>query len=407
MHIGYLKFTMNMEIDFTTAKMGNAEGRITLFKSIIDAGWKLTLYSQVTTDNEELLYSTDLSNKDGINNKWIKSINYKPDKLIEEDINLLIIENGPDNLLFKTRYNKQPFIRRCAEIMNSYSGLVFIFNIHPDVPFPLEKMAYCDVQYSDKNNVYRKNKGSHPDHGWASYDEICKDKKLIFFNQAHNQEKYLDFFDRRRQGYRKRGVTFYQLPILYGSWLIPKYIKKRGLKKQPNYDFVYLGYPRYREKEFSDFLFPLINKFDIHCWGPWDKKSNLKFKNECLNLGFKIHGFLPSFVMCPKTYHKSYASLGLISKKLQECGWVTHRTLETIHSRCILFGIDQATGIRDYLDEEFLVSNSKQLGSWLKKLKSISYKKRKQIWEQQYEKIKKYDGRNMIKHLMKIYRKEK
>lgn len=407
MNIGYLKFTMNMELDFTNAKIGNIEGRATLFKAIIDSGWNLTLYSQVTKHDEELIYGKkDIKNEYGIDNRWIKSIDYLPDKLVKPNTDLLIIENGPDNLLFKTRYDGIPFIRRCAEVLNSYSGLVFILNIHPDVPFPLAKMAYCDVQYSDPKNCYRINRGSSPEHGWASYDEICKDKTLIFFNQAHNQRKYLDHFDRKRQGYGPYGVKFHRLPILYGRWLIPKTIRG-NIRHNPPFDFVYLGYPRYREKEFRKFVYAL-QPHTVHTWGPWYKKSNAKFMMETdEQKNIVIIDFLEAQVLCTYKYHDAYASLSLISQKLQECGWVTHRTLETIHSGCILFGIAGAEGITDYLDEKYLVSSGEELKHNITIIRNMPYSKRQAVWEEQFEKIKKYDGFYMLRHLMKVYRREK
>ena len=395
---------MNMELDFTNGRIGNVDGRATLFKSIIDRDWNLTLYSQVCNHDEKIIFNNDYKNEYGINNKWISSINYRPDKLVHPKTDLLIIENGPDNWLFKTKYKQQPFIRRCAEVMNSYSGDVFILGIHPDVPFPLDKMAYCKVQYNDKKNVYRNNSGSDPAHGWASYDEICKDKRLIFFNQAHNQERYLDFFDKKRQGFRKHNVEFHRLPVLYGRWLVPKNLRK--LKRNPQYDFVYMGYPRGREKEFTKYIFPVAKKFNVDSWGPWDKKSNLKYKDEAINNSVNVHEFLPSQIMCVEKYNDSLISLGLISERLQECGWITHRTLETIHSGCILLGLKNAIGISEYLKKKYLISSPEEIIEWTEKLKSMSLKKRISVWEEQYNKIKKYNGEYMLNHIMKHYNKE-
>jgi len=405
MKIGYLKFCMQMELDFTNARVGNIEGRATLFKAIIDAGWDLTLYSQVTQHDEQLLSGQkDIANNYGIDNRWIRSIHYKPDKMIDTDTDLLMVENGPDNWMFRTRYGKQPFIRRCAEAMGSYSGLVFILGIHPDVPFPLDKLAYCDVPYHNKLNCYRKGTGSDPDHSWASYEEICLDKKLIFFNQAYNQEKYLDNFDRKRQGYRKHNVKFERLPILYGRWLLPEYIRDDPFKEGYKLQFVYLGYPRYREKDYRYWLFD--QPFKVDSWGPWHKKANLAFNQEASEHGTSVRPFLPAQVMCTDVYWQANLSFGLISKKLQECGWVTHRTLETIHSGCILLGIEGVEGIDDYLDNDFQMSNRKELKHMVGDILNMSYKTQKRIWESQFEKIKKYDGNHMLKYLMKIYRRE-
>jgi len=396
---------MQMELDITNAKVGNIEGRATLFRAIIDAGWDLTLYSQVTKHDENLLAGYDIRNNYGIDNRWIRSIKYKPDQPADQDTKLLIVENGPDNWMFKTRYNdNQPFIRRCAEVMNSYSGLVFIFGIHPDVPFPLDKLAHCKVGFNSKHNVYRRGKGSHVDHGWASYDEICKHKKLIFFNQAYNQEKYLDNYDRKRQGYRKHKVKFYRLPILYGRWLLPKYIRDTPYREEVKLEFVYLGYPRYREKEYRYYLFD--QKFRIDAWGPWHKKANLEFNQEASEHGTVVHNFLPAQVMCTDIYWQAHLSFGLISQKLQECGWVTHRTLETIQSGCILLGIHGVDGVDDYLYPAFQMSSRKELGAKVKQILSLNHKKKKQLWRDQFEKIKKYDGKFMLKYLMKIFRKE-
>jgi len=409
MKIGYLKFTMNMELDFTAGKIGNIEGRATLFKAIVDAGWDLTLYSQISAHDEQVYFERKYSNEYGIDNRWISKIDYRAGGKVKPNTDLLIVENGPDNWLFRTRYGinygNQPFVRRCAEVLNTYQGLVFILNIHPDVPFPLDKMAYCDVPYGSNRNVYRSGNGSDVKHGWASWDEVCKDKKLVFFNQAYNQEAYLDAFDKKRQGYRKHKVKFYRLPILYGDWLIPENI--RGwFRKKPHFELVYMGYPRYREKEFRQFFFD-ISEAKIDSWGPWNKKANLKFKEEATNNGIKVHDFLPAQVQCTLKYQNSKVTLGLISKKLQACGWVTHRTLESIHSGCILLGLRNAEGISDYLDDDFLVGDKEEFVSKIKQVLNWSYIQRKHAHEEQFKKIKKYDGEFMLKYLTKMYRREK
>jgi hypothetical protein len=417
MKIGYLKFSMNMEIDFTKGKIGNIEGRATLFKAIIDAGHNLTLYSQVTMHEEKILLdpNTNYDNEYGVDNSWFDSINYEPDQLINANTDLLIIENGPDNLLFKTRFPKfddpegenQTFIRRCAEAVDSYEGVVFFLNIHPDVPFPLKKMANSEVDFHDKENVYLNNEGSKPEHGWASHKEFYKNKKLVFFNQAHDTEKYLDLFDGKRQGYREAGVKTYRLPILFGRWLLPEKIRNRGYGKLKTYETVYMGYPRYREKEFEYYFFKLAKQAKIDTWGPWDKKANKEFKEKTIEANISVHGFLPAQIMCTEIYNKSLVSIGLISKKLQQCGWVTHRTLETIHSGCILLGIRNAIGINEYIDSEFLVSGRKEFRFFVDKILGLNQKVRRALWTRQFEKIKKYDGEYMLNYLLKIYNKER
>jgi hypothetical protein len=415
MKIGYLKFSMNMEIDFTRGKIGNIEGRATLFRAIIDAGYHLTLYSQITKPEEKSLYEKDYENEYGIDNSWFASIDYKPNSPVDEDTDLLIVENGPDNLLFKTRFpsfhdkngSKQTFIRRSAEAIDSYNGIVFFLNIHPDVPFPLRKMANSEVDFSDKSNIYRLENGSLPEHGWASHKEFYKNKKLIFFNQAYNNEKYLDFFDGNRQGYRDSGVVTHRLPILFGRWLLPKKIRKRKYSKLKEHEIVYMGYPRAREKEFEYYFFNLARKHKMDAWGPWDKKANYEFKRKSMRSNIDVHGFLPAQIMCTEIYNKSIVSLGLISKKLQQCGWVTHRTLETIQSGCILLGIRGADGINEYLDDEFLISSKKEFGFLVEKIIGLNQKDRKSQWRKQFEKIKKYDGEYMVDYLLKIYNKER
>ena len=408
---------MNMEIDFTKGKIGNVEGRATLFRAIIDAGWHLTLYSQVTIPEEKMLLDPNLTydNDYNIDNSWFDSINYKPNSPVDHDTDLLMIENGPDNLLFKTRFpsfmekngENQTFIRRCAEAIDSYEGVIFFLNIHPDVPFPLKKMANSEVDYHDKENVYLNNKGSKPEHGWAAHEEFYKNKKLVFFNQAHDTEKYLDLFDGKRQGYREAGVKTYRLPILFGRWLLPEKIRTRGYSKLKNYETVYMGYPRYREKEFEHYFFKLAKKHKIDVWGPWDKKANKKFKEKTIEANISVHDFLPAQIMLSEIYHKSLVSLGLISRKLQQCGWVTHRTLETIQSGCILFGIREAVGISEYIDSEFLVSGRNEFQFFVDKILGLNQKARRVLWNKQFEKIKKYDGEYMLNYLLKIYDKER
>ena len=415
MNIGYLKFSMNMEIDFTKGKIGNIEGRATLFKAIIDTGHRLTLYSQVTMVEEKMLAGKNYENEYGIDNSWFGSLHYKPDQPVDENTDLLIVENGPDNLLFKTRFpsfhdkngSNQTFIRRSAEAIDSYSGIVFFLNIHPDVPFPLRKMANAEVDYSDKENVYRKNAGSKPEHGWGSHDEFYKNKKLVFFNQAHNNEKYLDLFDGNRQGYRDANITTYRLPILFGRWLLPEKVRKLKYHKLKRYGIVYMGYPRRREKEFEYYFFELAKRIQIDTWGPWDKKANFDFKQETFFNNINVHGFLPAQIMCTRKYNRSILSLGLISKKLQQCGWVTHRTLETIHSGCILLGIRGADGINEYLDDQFLISGKKEFSFLVDKILGLNQKAQRFLWREQFEKIKKYDGEYMVEYLLDIYEKER
>jgi hypothetical protein len=406
MKIGYARLTMNIEMNIANAILGNAEGRISLLKAIVEAGWDLTLYSQLSLRDEEDYHNKTMLNEFVLNNKWYYHVKYKPDKPVDSNTDLLIIESGPDNWLYNTRYNRQKAIRRCADVMSSYFGPVFIFNTDCHTLFPLHKIGFSPIQYSDRRNKFRLGKkGQAEAHGWADYEEIFENKKLIIFNQTHDQKAYLDTFDRARQQYRYMRVKCYNLPIVYDLSIIPRGIRDRH-NADPFHGLIYLGFPRQREKEFEElYLNSGINNIEV--WGPWNKKKYLEKKTYWeKEYGLQVHGFLPRWVLCPMTYYKSLMCVTLSPKRWRGAGLVTHRVLEAIHGGCLTLGIKEHKGIENYLDDEFLVESGKEVGQWFRKAAKMPIKKRFDILDQQFDKIKKYNGMYMLKYLMKVYRRE-
>ena len=400
MNIGYCKFTMNIELNYANAKLGNAESRATLLRALIGHGHKITIYSQVKKQDEELLMSKKkIEPVNSIDLDWIRHIKYKPDKPVDTNTDLLFVETGPDNLTFRTKFNnREPFIRRCANILNSYQGIVFFLNTDPDLPFPIHKMAHCKYPYLHKKNVYRNGAGSHPDHGWADPKEILKDKKLIFFNQAYNQKAYNALYDRSRSRIQELGYESHMLPVVYDKALVPL----RQLQKPfpAPYGIVYIGYPRKREKLFEKFVMGVnINGNPPRTWGPWDKKTNYNFKERAIFAGVNIGPFLDNYYQCCYRYYQATCTIVLASDKSRKCGVITHRTLESIHSGCLTFGIKDHSHITEYIDEEFLVDSKNDL---IRKISKYSDRNKYfEALEKQRNKIDKYNGKMAVRYFMK------
>ena len=196
---------------------------------------------------------------------WIKSLEYDPEGTAE-DCELLIVESSACQWMFGCAVTKQPAIRRCADILNSYTGKVIVEQSDPDLPFPFGKLGGADKGWSDEENPYRlkEDKGHQhlEDYGWADPEEIWDNKEYYVCVRAIEKEAILH--DGMANGKRFRYNDFVEegkiniVPMPQAYDFEHHNVGVEGFNEDPKYDLVYAGYPR-SDTRTNKFLFLVFN----------------------------------------------------------------------------------------------------------------------------------------------------
>jgi len=395
MIIGWCRLTMMMEIDLNKTDKGFAGMRTGYMKALVRAGHTIKILSPMGKDSRE---SYNFIKKGGKpeelgewDTSWFESVTYAPKK-DASDCDLLIVESSACNWMFK--WQGQPLIRRCAEILDSYSGTVIIEQSDPELPFPFGKLGCAKRKYSHSKNPYRLGEESgHKElelYGWADPKEIWDNKTYFVATRALDEEaiKDIGMYNGIRFQYKKLAeedkITILHMPQAYD---FESHNEGVEYNHEPTIDITYAGYPRtdQRERKFVELFLGLDNSVDKAVCGPWNKTSREELRTDLDYNYVEYRGNL-SWHDLPRFLNESKFTLYLGVSKAYRLNWQTNKPFEAISSGSVLLFDEGIKYLEDWLGAEFIIGEH-NLDLWSFIIKNIDNEDRKALWEWQHSQI--------------------
>lgn len=403
MKIGWCRLTMLIRIDLNKTTVGFSGMRTGYMRALVEQGHEIKVLSPM--DKESIAtYDTvheALDQPEGEplwDTSWIKGLEYAPDA-DADDCDLLVVESSACNWMFGCSVTKQPAIRRCAEILDSYKGTVIIEQSDPDLPFPFGKLAEADVPYDAEENCYRNDIKVVENHGWGSPKEIWENKKYCVCVRASSPEAL--FEDGMACGSRfqydtlqsEGKINIIAMPQAYDFKNHNVLVEELHGEKQ--YDLVYTGYPRSgsREKKFWQNFMYHHNCVNRAVCGPWEKNKHVDLKNDLLYHYIDYVGNL-SWAELPQFLNKSKFALYIGVSKAYLMDWQTNKPFEAISSGAVLI-FDEINYLTEWFGEEFIITESNR-DWWSFICKHITDKDQRALWQCQWDMICGMDWNNYL-----------
>lgn len=397
MKIAFARMTMSVDIDWNNACMNCCEMRFAFFKRMVERGHSIKIYTPMSKHAEKSWYDIRSgkyeppNGKRFVDNSYIKYLEYEPTGLVDKKTDVLMVETGATNFMFGCRYTKQPQLRRIAELLDNYEGMVILYQTDPDLPFPLWKFAKAKRDWYHKKNPYRNgNYKGFPNlesYGWGSYNEIFKNKKVLLVTFSLDVPYLKENYDGSRDRYAwfaKNGLI-----DVVGS-VTPyckDYVENIKFNYEPKFDVLYSGYPRGRFNRFEKLM---MNKDTVRrvVTGPWDKKKELPLIEED---GIEYMGFIDYFYQIPYFTNKAKCLLHLAVPKSRKFSWSTSRIMEAINSKTVAFYDGDLTFYDDLVGREFALNGHEHAMKNFLKIHYMSQDDRFELWAKQWKRIKKYN----------------
>lgn len=403
MNVVWCRFSQYINISSTRGYQGFQEERWSIFKELISRGHRVKILTPMTKESEKLLedVKSGTVTHDGVLDvTWMKKLKYNPLGFCNEKDDVLVFEAGPPNVLFYDRYIKGWQIRRCANICDSFKGLLIFSQNDPDLPMSLWKMGCSKYPWSHKRNPYRiesrdntfdegkyrlKNYPDKEDYGWADHDEIFKDKTVVLMTKSLCPEKVATTYNSSRSRYVdlvNQGLLHVEgMPTAYNE----EYVNHLTFNEDPVHDVIYTGYPRNREKYFIQYFTQLPSKLKTAVSGPWNAKRLVM-----LGTNTEHVGLLDGFISMPEFSNSSRAVLQLAVKKAKQYDWVTSRHLEAVFSGCICFYDHEYSCMEQYLGEEFAIHSPEDARKKYRWIRGLNANSRYNLWSYQWNLCKNY-----------------
>ena len=403
MNVVWGRFSQYVNLSSLKGYQGFQEERWSIFKELIRRGHKVKILTPMTKESEKLLKDVKdkkITHEGILDITWMRKLKYNPLGFCDEDDDVLVFEAGPPNVLFYDRYIKGWQIRRCANICNSFKGLLIFSQNDPDLPMSLWKMGCSKYPWSHKRNPYRieskdntfdegkyklKNYPDKEDYGWADFDEIFKDKRVVLMTKSLCPEKVAQTYNASRSRYVdlvNQGLLHVEgMPTAYAE----EYVNHLNFNEDPEFDVVYTGYCRNREKYFAEYFTQLPKRIKRAVTGPWNEKRKVMLdkRTECM-------GLLDGFMSMPEFSNSSRSVLQLAVKKAKQYDWVTSRHLEAVFSGCICFYDHEYSCMEQYLGDEFAVKDANDARKKYLWIRGLNANSRYNLWKYQWELCKNY-----------------
>ena len=406
MRIAWNRLTMPLDLDYNTASMNCTEMRAGFMKALVEAGHEITIYapmSKASTDVWKAYQNKMYERPNGdnwVDNTWIKHIKYEPLGFPSGNCDVMVCETAATNWMFYNSLTKQPQMRRCAEIMDKFKGTVFMWQTDPDLSFPYYKMTKAKRDWNHKKNPYKPDKTTTgvknlEDYGWATYDEIFKDKKHVVITFSTDVEKVKKEFC----GSRDRYSYFVDKGLIEIIGAVtpfdPAYVEKVDFNVEPEFDVIYTGYPRGRENRFKPFFTEAVGgKIKSAVTGPWSKKKNIP--EGLLPESTTDIGFLKNFCELPHCTNRSKALLHLGVPKARKFGWTTSRIIEAVYSGVVVYYDAELKCYDDILGKEFALHSSEEAKKVWRDVSKMKNKERSKLWRTQWKRYKKYTWKRYV-----------
>jgi hypothetical protein len=414
MKIGWARLTMLIELDLNIVTTGYAEMRTGYMRSLIEAGHTIKILTGMGNKSEDTWQRVNSvgyePQEQKYNVDWLKSVEYDP-KAFADDCELLIVENSACNWMFGCKYTGQPSIRRCVDILNSYTGLVIIEQSDPDLPFPFGKMSLAEFGWSHPDNPSKAGTEKDFDElekwGWADPFEIWDDKRYLVTTRGLDIEAVIKegMFNGIRFQYQKlQEEGAIGVVCVPQTWDFDCIAGNIGFNENPKYEMIFTGYPRTdsRERDFCDIFLSLSPIIDRAVCGPWEKAKRQDLKNQLLYNYIEYVGNL-AWCELPEFIHQSKFSLFLAVKRSYNLNWQTNKPFEAISCGSVLL-FNEMPYLAEWFGVDFVI-NAFNVDKWAYIIKHITEEDRKTLWQFQFERIRHKDWNYFLVELQSHLKK--
>lgn len=349
--IAFIRLSSSVELNLSTASTNTlgTELRVGLFKSLLDHGHTIKVYSGIRKQDYKLTKSTSLFPDPSTD--WTKKIEYEPLETPREE-DLLIIEQGTDNVRFSYNNGKEDisYIKRTFDCINDWEGDLIYYQ-HGALPFPFRTK---DASVDTINNLRNLNKRT----------ELFKNKHWTIWHHFTNWDHYLSLKDNPYQPFLDK-LNFHFTLVPYSN--IEPYFQVR---QNPEWDSLFVGSQWdsrstkqgfERAKEVQDLYdVPGLNNVII---GKWEHKATKKFKH-LQYLGQRgSHGDAYRF------WNNAYTCIYTTSPVIKQCGLLPTRLTMANRGGAIVLADDTLHCAPTFTSPEYYVHNKtdvKQKINWIK-----------------------------------------
>ena len=401
MKIAWARLSLYVELDPYTSMGGYTEIRFMMFRELIRRGHEITIFTPMPIKSELLMQSikdgTFKQPDDGLDYSFIKKIKYEPKGFPDKSYNVLYVENGTASWMYHDRYWDGAQIRRCVTVIDAFRGLVIYDHVDPDLPFPLWKMSgMTKYDFDNKNNPYRKGRDGLggllglEDYSWGTNKEMFTGKKSVLWVHTDDIQQAVDAHASGGRCRYKQLIDQKLLKVASFPSCCYNYGMDLKFNQDPEFDLLYTGYPRGREKMFEHNFSDMPSVLNMAVTGPWERrgrKGKVTLNQNTTNLGY-LAGFIN---MTHHVHNRSKAVLCLCVSRTKTLHWVTYRHLEVVFSKSIGFYDKGYTAMNKYLGPEFAINDRPDAMKKYLWMKYMSPLEREAVWKYQYNMCKRYN----------------
>ena len=416
MNIAWIKVSLPIELDyFKSSSNSGADDRAGFMECFINRGHFITIYTCIKPHDETLFQDSD-ELKQRPYMSWIKNIKYKPTAIkISHKNDVLIVEAGADTMNFKDPYTHKPFLRRFAELVNTFEGPVFYLQVDPTQPFQFKQFVAKKYPWGHEMNGYTNpipGKTTGVKHwvmhsSWATKDEIFKNKKTILVAKTTEIESLINLFNKGegfagRTGYGvlRDKINFESIPMAYDpKWFTYRIFKTLPKQKLLPTKVIYSGGDRNRRKSFRR----LCSGTDcgVLVTGTWKDE---KFNSSLDNVHFS--GWLEKRTDVADLINHSLCGIQVTTSNAEKLGWVTAKTFETVYGRSFLLMDKNIVGGEKFvIDSMLLVEDANDVSRVVKDLSQLNLQERKELHDKQIELAQKFTWEKVIIKMEELFKK--
>ena len=340
-----MRYNIPIEMGTRGRSGGGTDQRDGIFQQLSNEGHQIDIFSRVTGDTSSYNYGK------------IYQFDKKP-----TGYPVLIIENGPSNLMFTDKETGNPQIVDVCHQLLSYEGTVIYLQFDPKLPMVLNVDKYSSL-WNEKT------KSSNYPTGITTEDMI-RNRRFVVCTYLHD----IEYFKQVSIKYGRMGYwmvdNFYSVTCPRADW-------KLGISKHVDNFLFYAGNERGRLEKFTRFLGHGL--CSVRVAGRWNDKIKDRFPN------IYWMGTIPQYDV--RDYlNKSVASISIVDKHMENGDFIGSRVFEVIQSRCVLLLDSVQQKAISIIGSEYSVDTAEEM---LDKI-PVNYAKRKEILEDQWQKVKKY-----------------
>jgi len=177
--IGWINYSMTGEINPNNARSaGGLVMRLSFIKFLTEMGYKIVWYTPLKNDSEQYIKECQYKGE----HDYLGNIIYKPKSVcVDDDVDFVIVENGPGNLMFSNKFHNMSSIGYCNNMLRTYEGVVFYLCVDLLLPFLFNPEEFY-VNWIKEELQY------------GTPVDLVRNKYWVFLNTTPNHDPWIEKF---------------------------------------------------------------------------------------------------------------------------------------------------------------------------------------------------------------------